>query len=81
MKAYPEFTISDCIMIKRKRLKLSQTDLAAAVNVSRNYISMIERGFYDNVSIKVLRDICKELDLEMYVVNNDGIGTHRTIPL
>ena len=76
-----EFTVSDCIMIKRKRLKLSQSDLAAAVHVSRNYISLIERGQYDNVSIKVMRAICKELDLEMQVINMGSIGAHRNILL
>lgn len=76
-----DFTLSECMVIKRKRIGLSQSDLAAACDVSRNYISMIERGFIDNVSVKVLRTICKELDLEIQVINKDGIGTHRSFSL
>ena len=76
-----ELTFSECIAIKRKRARLSQSDLASVVGVSRNYVSQIERGHIENVSVKILREICQELDLEIQVVNKDGIGTHRIMSL
>lgn len=38
----------------RRRRRLSQTDYAAAVGISRNYLSMIELGKAKNISVEVL---------------------------
>lgn len=44
----------------RQRERLSQTELAKQLEISRNYVSLIERGVNDNISWKLG---CKILDL------------------
>lgn len=52
-------------ILKLRRLKkLNQTQLAAAASVSRNYISLIERGLAENISVGILGNIAKVLDVE-----------------
>ena len=63
-----EVSLSELIAIHRDRLHLSQSELAKAAGVSRNYISLIERGHVENVSYKVLQRICHKLGLKMQVV-------------
>lgn len=38
----------------RRRRRLSQTDYAEAVGISRNYLSMIELGKAQNISVEIL---------------------------
>jgi len=42
---------------KRKEGGLSQTELGDLVGISRNYISMIERGEAENISMKILKQL------------------------
>lgn len=52
-------------ILKRRRLmKLSQHQLAEASGISRNYISLIERGEAENISVSVLDDLGKALGVE-----------------
>ena len=62
-----EISLSELISIHRYRLGLSQSELAKAAGVSRNYISRIERGYIDNVSYKILQKICAKLGLTMEI--------------
>lgn len=48
----------------RIRKKLSQTDLAKNVGVSRQTVNMIENGGY-NPTIELCIRICKELDVTL----------------
>ena len=57
-------SLGEMISIHRTRLKISQTELAQAAGVSRNYISQIERG-NENVSYSVLLRILERLGLEL----------------
>ena len=52
--------------IQRIRKKISQAQLAAAVGISRNYVSLIERG-NENVSYSVVLKICEVLDMEISI--------------
>lgn len=45
----------------RQRERLSQTELAKQLEISRNYVSLIERGVNDNISWRLG---CKILNLE-----------------
>lgn len=47
----------------RRRLKLSQDALAGQVSISRNYISMIERGVADP-SYGIVVTLCAYLEIE-----------------
>ena len=52
-----------CDYIKEKRLQLgiSQGELAQAANVSRNYLSLLERGACGNISARKLAKIVSTL--------------------
>lgn len=62
---FEDLTISDSIYLQRKRLKVSQDKLARAAGVSRNYISLIERGKTDGLTIGTLEKICRALGLSV----------------
>lgn len=47
----------------RKKLGISQAELAKRLNVDRSYISRIENRKFDNVSVEFIRKISKELKL------------------
>ena len=46
---------------KRRELKLSQEELAQKTNISRNYVSMIERGLANNISINIINKLATAL--------------------
>jgi DNA-binding Xre family transcriptional regulator len=60
-------TLSELIGIHRDRLHMSQTELARLSGVSRNYISLIERGRAENISLKTLYKICYHLGLNIEI--------------
>jgi transcriptional regulator with XRE-family HTH domain len=45
------------VQAKRKEKGMSQTELAKFADVSRNYISLIERGEAQNISLKVINQL------------------------
>lgn len=45
------------VQAKRKEKKLSQTELGELVEISRNYVSIIERGEAESISMKVLNKL------------------------
>lgn len=45
------------VLAKRKEKKLSQAELGEMAGISRNYVSMIERGEADSISMKVLNQL------------------------
>jgi Predicted transcriptional regulators len=67
MKAHIDISLSELISIHRTRLHLNQSELAKVAGVSRNYISLIERGHIENVSLGVLKRICDKLGLKVEV--------------
>ena len=54
----------------RKLRKLTQDQLAEAVNIAPNYVSMIETG-YKKSSLEVLVSICNALDITMDTLFRD----------
>lgn len=64
-------SLGEMINIHRTRRKMSQSDLAKAVGISRNYVSMIERG-NENVAYSVVLKICEVLGLEIHIGMAEG---------
>lgn len=50
---------------RRKEKGLSQSELGDKVGISRNYISMIERGEAENISMKVLNQLALSLGVSV----------------
>jgi transcriptional regulator with XRE-family HTH domain len=59
-------SLGEKIVLYRKRRKLSQAELAEIAGVSRNSISMLERGEY-NPTLDQLRKISTALEVELVV--------------
>ena len=56
------------LKVYRQRERLSQTKLASQLGISRNYVSLIERGVNDNVSWRLgckILDLCAPLEDKM----------------
>ena len=49
------------VLMRRKELDLTQGELAEQAGISRNYISLIERGEARNVSVNVLHELATVL--------------------
>ncbi len=49
------------VQAKRKEIEMSQTELAEFAGVSRNYISLIERGEAKNISMRVINQLAVAL--------------------
>lgn len=45
----------------RRRRRISQADYAKAVGISRNYLSMIELGKVNNLSVEILVNLAKQM--------------------
>lgn len=50
---------------RRREKDLSQQDLATLAGISRNYVSIIERGDVNNISIEVLEKLAKVFGVEV----------------
>ena len=49
------------VQIKRREKNLSQTELGDLVGISRNYVSLIERGEAENISMKIVNQLAVAL--------------------
>lgn len=49
------------VLMRRKELGLTQGELAEQAGISRNYVSLIERGEARNVSVNVLHELATVL--------------------
>jgi XRE family transcriptional regulator of biofilm formation len=52
------------VLRRRREKDLSQQELANLANVSRNYVSIIERGEAKNISVEVLVKMAKALNVD-----------------
>ena len=59
-------SLSERLWITRKRLSLSQEELANKTGLSRNGIAMMERGEY-NPTIDFLIKLCHGLNMELQI--------------
>jgi transcriptional regulator with XRE-family HTH domain len=74
-------TIGKNVLIFRKEKKVTQGKLAELASVSRNYISMIERGEAENISEEIVRKLAWGLGVSSEQLQgkpNERTGT--TIP-
>ncbi len=70
--------IRDNVRNLRKERKLSQEKLAELTNVSRNYISMIERGEAENISEEIIQKLAWGLEASIEQITgkpNERSGT------
>lgn len=70
--------IGDNVRNLRKERKLSQEKLAELANVSRNYISMIERGEAKNISEEIIQKLAWGLEASIEQITgkpNERSGT------
>ena len=51
------------VLVLRKEKKITQDRLASIANVSRNYISMIERGEAENISREIIQKLAWGLEV------------------
>lgn len=55
-------TIGEIIKQRRKKLNMTQIELAQKANVAQSNISQLESGVSDNVSLMILRSLAKALN-------------------
>jgi len=59
-------SIAEIVAAVRKRRGMTQADLAKKAGISRNYVSMIERGHQD-IKLSTLDDVIEALGLKMEI--------------
>lgn len=64
----------------RKDKKINQEELAKAADISRNYVSLIERGEADNVSVSVIEKLANALETTPAVLTDSTISRDVVIP-
>ncbi|MDB0439845.1 hypothetical protein C4R89_09885 [Clostridioides difficile] len=52
----------------RKKRRLTQKDLSEKANLSRTYISELERGLYKNINIDVIIDLSLALEIDYLIL-------------
>ncbi|HFL2474528.1 TPA: helix-turn-helix domain-containing protein, partial [Clostridioides difficile] len=52
----------------RKKRRLTQKDLSEKANLSRTYISELERGLYKNINIDVIIDLSLALEIDCLIL-------------
>ena len=68
------------VLLRRKQLQISQTRLAEMSGISRNYVSLIERGTATNISIGVLNALASALGLSAAQLTGAESGDVTFIP-
>lgn len=48
---------------KRKKIKLTQSQLAKKLNISKGYMNKLENKLYGNVTVKIILNMSTELDI------------------
>lgn len=72
-------------MLYRRERRLKQIDLASRAGISRNYLSMIERGVADNLSVDVLVRLAGAMEIDsgellrLLVESSDGRSGGRQV--
>lgn len=72
-------TFGSNVLIFRKERKLNQAQLAKTSGVSRNYISMIERGEAENVSDEIISRLAVGLGKNVQELTGDPGRTNNII--
>ena len=79
-KKQVEPTLSGQVFSHRRRLKLSQAELARMAGISRNYVSLIERGQARNVSLKLIHALAESLGVNPSVLLGESPADRVFIP-
>ena len=65
----------------RREAKLSQDDLASKASISRNYVSLLERGAVSNVSVKIIDQLATALQVRPNELMGQKSDMDRLIPV
>lgn len=68
------------VLMRRKELELTQGELAEQAGISRNYVSLIERGEARNVSVNVLHELATVLGTTPTELSGQSGWTDTLIP-
>lgn len=68
------------VLLRRKDLDLTQGELAEQAGISRNYVSLIERGEARNVSVNVLHGLAAALGTTPAELSGQAGWTDTRIP-
>ncbi len=68
------------VLLRRKDLDLTQGELAEQAGISRNYVSLIERGEVRNVSVNVLHGLATALATTPVELSGQAGWTDTWIP-
>lgn len=68
------------VLMRRKKLELTQGELAEQAGISRNYVSLIERGEARNVSVNVLHELATVLGTTPAELSGQSGWTDTLIP-
>jgi len=62
------------VQAKRKEKNLSQAELGDLVGISRNYVSLIERGEAENISMKIVNQLAVALGTSPAELTGESIS-------
>lgn len=65
--------IGEYIYETRKKRGLTLSELAARADISKSYLSNIERNIYKNPSIQVVKNIARVLEIDLKVLLNTEV--------
>ena len=72
--------LADQVFNQRRALGISQGELAERAGISRNYVSLIERGEVSNLSINVLNHLATALGITPAELTGEAQELHTLIP-
>jgi transcriptional regulator with XRE-family HTH domain len=59
------------VFAARRKLKISQAELAKRAEISRNYVSLIERGEAQNISVNIINQLATALGVSPSVLTGE----------
>ena len=72
--------LAEAVFSARRKLKISQSELARLSGISRNYVSLIERGEASNVSMNILEQLATVLGMKTAALTGESEQQQTLIP-
>jgi transcriptional regulator with XRE-family HTH domain len=72
--------LAEQVFTARRQLKISQSELARLAGISRNYVSIIERGEASNVSMNILEQLAAALSIAPAALSGEQELNQTLIP-
>ncbi|MCP4423538.1 MAG: helix-turn-helix transcriptional regulator [Chloroflexi bacterium] len=72
-------TLGEQVFVYRRKLGLSQGKLADLAEISRNYVSLIERGEAQNVSLNIVNQLAAALGVAPAELTGEMLHEHTLI--